>query len=260
MLTLTTVVRALLVRESWIPPRLRGRLVKYAAAHWFHDRATRERLLRAGFESDEASVVYAGLRVALLVGLPATTALIELARPVPEILIGVAFALAGAWLVPIGVVDAMVRRRQRRIRRAIPDGLDLLLVCVEAGSSVESAIQRVGRDMLVAHPELAGELAVVVRKMRAGVPRADALRGLYTRTGVDGLRLIGTSIIQSERWATSTSKALRVSAEALRRKRKQIAEQRASTASIKMTIPLVTMILPALLVALLGPRLLLWLR
>jgi tight adherence protein C len=260
MLTLTTVVRALLVRESWTPPRLRGRLVKYAAAHWFHDRATRERLLRAGFESDEASVVYAGLRVALLVGLPATTALIELARPVPEILIGVAFALASAWLVPIGVVDAMVRRRQRRIRRAIPDGLDLLLVCVEAGSSVESAIQRVGRDMLVAHPELAGELAVVVRKMRAGVPRANAVRGLYTRTGVGELRLIATSIIQSERWATSTSKALRVSAEALRRKRKQIAEQRASTASIKMTIPLVTMILPALLVALLGPRLLLWLR
>jgi tight adherence protein C len=150
----------------------------------------------------------------------------------------------------------MIRRRQQRIRRAIPDGLDLLLVCVEAGSSVESAIQRVGREMLVVHPELAGELAVVVRKTKAGIPRADALRGLYSRTGVDELRLISASIVQSERWGTSIAKALRVSAEALRRKRKRTAERHASTAPIKMTIPLLTMILPALFVTLLGPSLL----
>jgi tight adherence protein C len=110
--------------------------------------------------------------------------------------------------------------------------------------------------MLVVHPELAGELAVVVRKTRAGVPRANALRGLYARTGVDELRLIAASIVQSERWGTSIAKVLRVSAETLRRKRKQTAERHASTAPIKMTIPLVTMILPALFVTLLGPSLL----
>src|SRR3712207_529333 len=247
---------ALLGRESRLPARLRERIVKYAPTHWIHDPATRQRLVRAGFESDEAPLVYAGIRVALLVALPAIAVLIELGRPTPEILIAVLVALVAAWLVPLGVVDGMVRRRQERIRRAIPDGLDLLLVCVEAGSSVESAIQRVGRDMLVVHPELAGELAVVVRKTRAGVPRDDALRGLYTRTGVDGLRLIAASIVQSERWGTSISKVLRVSAETLRRKRKQTAERHASTAPIKMTIPLVTMILPALFVTLLGPSIL----
>ncbi|MDQ3996949.1 MAG: type II secretion system F family protein [Gemmatimonadota bacterium] len=247
---------ALVGTTSRIPAQLRTRLVKYAPTHWVHDPGTRERLLRAGFESDEAPLVYAGIRVALLVALPATAVLIDVSRPLPEMLMGVTIALAAAWFVPLGVVDGMVRRRQERIRRAIPDGLDLLLVCVEAGSSVESAIQRVGRDMLRVHPELAGELAVVVRKTKAGMPRADALRGLYTRTGVDELRLIGASIVQSERWGTSIAKVLRVSAETLRRKRKQTAERHASTAPIKMTIPLVTMILPALFVTLLGPSLL----
>lgn len=247
---------ALLGRESRIPARLRARLVRYTPGHWIHDPATRERLLRAGFESDEAPLVYAGARVALLLALPTVALLVELGRPLPEMLIGILVSVAAGWLVPVGVVDGMVRRRQERIRRAIPDGLDLLLVCVEAGSSVESAIQRVGRDMLVVHPELAGELAVVVRKTKAGMPRADALRGLYSRTGVDELRLIGASIVQSERWGTSISKVLRVSAETLRRKRKQTAERHASTAPIKMTIPLVTMILPALFITLLGPSLL----
>jgi tight adherence protein C len=243
-------------RESSISRQLRAQVGEYVPTHWIDHPGTRARLLRAGFESDEAPLAYAGVRVGMLVALPVIAGLIELGRPVPEVILGVAVALAAAWLVPVGVVDGMIRRRQQRIRRAIPDGLDLLLVCVEAGSSVESAIQRVGREMLVVHPELAGELAVVVRKTKAGIPRADALRGLYSRTGVDELRLITASIVQSERWGTSIAKALRVSAQALRRKRKQTAERHASTAPIKMTIPLLTMILPALFVTLLGPSLL----
>jgi tight adherence protein C len=247
---------ALLGRGSRLPAQLRARLVRYAPRHWVHDPATREKLLRAGFEGDEAALVYAAARLTLLVGLPAIAVLLELDRPLGETIIAVTVAVAAAWLVPVGFVDGMVRRRQERIRRAIPDGLDLLLVCVEAGSSVESAIQRVGRDMIAVYPELAGELAVVVRKTKAGVPRAEALRGLYARTGVDELRLIGASIVQSERWGTSIAKVLRVSAETLRRKRKQSAERHASMAPIKMTIPLVAMILPALFVTLLGPSLL----
>jgi tight adherence protein C len=247
---------ALLGRESRLPQGLRARLARYTPAHWVHDPATRERLLRAGFEGEEAPLVFASVRVGALVTLPAVAALIELGRPLGELAIALVVALAAAWLIPVGVVDGMVRRRQERIRRAIPDGLDLLLVCVEAGSSIESAIQRVGRDLLVVHPDLASELAVVVRKTKAGVPRADALRGLYARTGVDELRLIAASIVQSERWGTSIAKVLRVSAETLRRKRKQSAERLASMAPIKMTIPLVTMILPALFVTLLGPSLL----
>ena len=98
-------------------------------------------------------------------------------------MIGVVVALAAGWLLPVAVVAAMVRRRQQRIRRAIPDALDLLLVCVEAGSSVEPATQRVSRDLLAVHPELAGELAMVVRKTNAGTSRADALRGSIRARG-----------------------------------------------------------------------------
>jgi tight adherence protein C len=247
---------ALLGSGSRLPATLRARLARYTPGRWVHDPATRERLLHAGFEGEEAPLIYAGVRLVLLVGLPALAVLLTLGRPIVEAWIAAAGALAVAWIIPVGVLDGIVRRRRERIRRAIPDGLDLLLVCVEAGSSVESAIQRVGRDMLAVHPDLAGELAVVVRKTKAGIPRAEALRGLYARTGVDELRLIGASIVQSERWGTSIAKVLRVSAETLRRKRKQTAERHASTAPIKMTIPLVTMILPALFVTLLGPSLL----
>jgi tight adherence protein C len=246
----------LLNRESRLPARLRERLATLTPAFWVDAPAMRAKLLRAGFNGDEAPLVYASVRVALLLMMPMAAAALSLGRPIGELLPAVGAAVVIAWLIPVAAIDGMVARRQERIRRGIPDGLDLLLVCVEAGSSVESAIQRVARDMVAPHPDLAGELAVVVRKTKAGVPRADALRGLYERTGVDELRAIGASIVQSERWGTSIAKVLRVSAETLRRKRRQSAERRASTAPIKMTIPLVTMILPALFVALLGPSLL----
>jgi tight adherence protein C len=257
MLTLTIVVGVVLVgRESHFPAWLRSRLITSAPSHWLGEPTARERLVRAGFESDEAPLVYAGIRIALLVALPVIALLIELGQPTPEIAVGIVIALVAAWAVPVGIVGGMVRRRQRRIRRAIPDALDLLLVCVEAGDSIESALQRVGRDMLAVHPELAGELALVVRKTKAGVPRTEALRALYTRTGVDELRLVVANIVQSERWGTSIAKSLRTSAEMLRRRRQQTAERHAATAPVKMTIPLVTMILPALIVGLLGPSLL----
>jgi tight adherence protein C len=246
----------LLNRESRLPTGLRAYLRKLAPTFWVNAPRVRERLICAGFDSDEAPVVYASVRVALLLALPAAAAAFAVGRPIGEFLLALGAAAIVAWLIPPAVLDGMVRRRQERIRRGIPDGLDLLLVCVEAGSSVESAIQRVARDMVAAHPDLAGELAVVMRKTKAGIPRADALRGLYERTGVDELRTIAASIVQTERWGTSIAKVLRVSAETLRRKRRQSAERRASTAPIKMTIPLVTMILPALFVTLLGPSLL----
>jgi tight adherence protein C len=246
----------LLNRESRLSAPLRERLARLTPASWIDDPAVRKRLTHAGFDGEEAPLVYASARVAFLLALPTAAAALALGRPVAELVTAVGAAAVVAWLIPVAVVDGMVRRRQERIRRGIPDGLDLLLVCVEAGSSVESAIQRVARDMLNAHPELAAELAVVMRKTKAGAPRADALRGLYDRTGVDELRAIAAAIVQSERWGTSIAKVLRVSAGTLRRKRRQSAERRAATAPIKMTVPLVTMILPALFVALLGPSLL----
>ena len=109
------------------------------------------------------------------------------------------------------------------------------------------------RDLTYAHPELAEELLVVSRKTNAGMTREEALRGLWHRTGVDEVRTLVASLVQSERWGSSSSRVLRVSAETLRRKRKHAAERKAATAPLKMIVPMGLFIFPALFVVILGP-------
>ena len=155
----------------------------------------------------------------------------------------------------MGMLDRLIRQRQERIRRSVPDALDLMVVCVEAGVSLDAAILRVSREIRLAHTDLAHELAVVNRKTNAGIPRDGALRGLWQRTGVEELRTLVSSMIQSEKWGTSIATVLRVAAETLRRKRRQTAEKKAKQAPLKMTFPLVLFILPALFIVIMGPAL-----
>jgi tight adherence protein C len=131
--------------------------------------------------------------------------------------------------------------------------LDLMVVCVEAGVSLDAAILRVSRDLGSAHPEMAEEMAIINRKVNAGVPREQALQGLWTRTGIEELRSLAANMVQSERWGTSIAKVLRINAETLRRKRKQTAEKKAAQAALKMMAPLLLFLLPALFVVILGP-------
>jgi tight adherence protein C len=166
--------------------------------------------------------------------------------------IAVAAALIGL-ILPVGYLLRAKRVRQDRIRRSLPDALDLLVVCVEAGISLDAALLRVAKDMVYVHPDLSRELLIVNRKTNAGVTREVALRGLWDRTGVEEIRTLVSSLIQSERWGTSSSRVLRISAETLRRKRRQHAEKKAATAPIKMIIPMALLIFPALFVVILGP-------
>jgi tight adherence protein C len=145
------------------------------------------------------------------------------------------------------------RLRQEKIKRSVPDALDLLVVCVEAGVSLDAAILRVAKEIRMAHPDLAHELAVVNRVTNAGLPRDAALKGLWQRTGVDDLKTLTSSMIQSEKWGTSIATVLRVASETLRRKRRQAAEKKAKMAPLKMTFPLLLFILPALFTVILGP-------
>jgi tight adherence protein C len=154
---------------------------------------------------------------------------------------------------PVALLDRMVRLRQERITKSVPDALDLLVVCVEAGTSLDAAILRVAKDLRLVHPDLAHELAVVNRLTNAGMARDEALRGLWKRTGVLDIRALVSSLIQSEKWGTSIATVLRVSAETLRRKRRQTAERKAKMAPLKMTFPLLFFILPALFAVILGP-------
>ena len=215
-----------------------------------------QKLIYAGHDGPVGPAVFAAARLATLVLLPTAVGLTLVRAPLPLLTVVVLGTALIAWILPLAVLERLVRARQDRIRHGLPDALDLLVVCVEAGISLDAAILRVARELSFTYPDLSQELLVVNRKTNAGVTREEAIRGLWSRTGVEDLRSLSTSLIQTEKWGTSITKVLRVAAMTLRRKRRQHAEKRVALAPVKMTFPLVTMILPALFIIILGPAVL----
>jgi tight adherence protein C len=228
-------------------------LLKRAPSVWAQNASIQEQLVHAGFDGLLAPSIYSVARVACVILVPVIALMVVPGGTVLQaFVIGVSAAFIGL-IVPVGYLMRAVRRRRERIRRSLPDALDLLVVCVEAGISLDAALLRVAKDMVYVHPELARELIIVNRKTNAGVTREVALRGLWDRTGVEEVRSLVSSLIQSEKWGTSSSRVLRVSAETLRRKRRFAAEKKAATAPIKMLIPMAVLIFPALFVVIMGP-------
>ena len=230
-------------------------LVERAPRSW-RSRQAGDKLVHAGFDQAAAPVIFTFARVACAAGFPLIAFLAVPRRSALLFVLLVVLALAIGLLLPQAVVDRRAAIRQERLRRAIPDSLDLLVVCVEAGVSLDAAIVRVAKEMAILHSDLANELLIVHRRVNAGVQREQALHGLWERTGVEDLRGLAANMIQSERWGTSIAAVLRVYAESLRRKRKQLAEKRAATAPLKMTFPLALFIFPAIFIVLLGPAML----
>jgi tight adherence protein C len=214
------------------------------------------KLIYAGHDGPVAPAAFAAARLATLILLPTAVGLTLVRASLPLLTVVVLGTALIAWILPIAVLERLVRARQDRIRHGLPDALDLLVVCVEAGISLDAAILRVARELSFTYPDLSQELLIVNRKTNAGVTREEAIRGLWSRTGVEDLRSLSTSLIQTEKWGTSITKVLRVAAMTLRRKRRQHAEKRVALAPVKMTFPLVTMILPALFIIILGPAVL----
>ena len=215
-----------------------------------------QKLVYAGHDGPMAPAIFSAARLATLIVIPTAVGLALVSAPMPVLLVMVPGAALIAWILPIAVLERIVRARQERIRHGLPDALDLLVVCVEAGISLDAAILRVAKELAFTYPDLSRELLVVNRKTNAGMTREEAIRGLWSRTGVEDLRSLSTSLIQTEKWGTSITKVLRVAAVTLRRKRRQHAEKRVALAPVKMTFPLVTMILPALFIIILGPAVL----
>jgi tight adherence protein C len=211
------------------------------------------KLVQAGFESASAPATFFLLRGVTLVAFPMLALLVIPRTQFLLFVSSMVLAVFVGLIAPMAGLDRMVQLRQERIRRSVPDALDLLVVCVEAGTSLDAAILRVAKELRLVHPDLAHELAVVNRLTNAGMPREEALRGLWQRTGVLDVRALVSSMIQSEKWGTSIATVLRVSAETLRRKRRQYAEKKAKMALLKMTFPLLFFILPALFTVILGP-------
>ncbi|HKY97844.1 MAG TPA: type II secretion system F family protein [Gemmatimonadaceae bacterium] len=232
---------------------LRARMLKQAPSIWAQDETVQQRLVKAGYDSPIAPLIYSLVRVVVLVALPLIAFIFIPKTSFLKVLVGVGAVAMGGLLLPPFALLRLEARRQERIKRSLPDALDLLVVCVEAGISLDAAILRVAKDLMIVHPELAGELLVVSRKTNAGMTREDALRGLWDRTGVDEVRALVASLLQSEKWGSSSSRVLRVSSETLRRKRRQTAERKAATAPLKMIVPMAIFIFPALFVVILGP-------
>lgn len=211
---------------------------------------------RAGFSNPAAPIVYAGVH--LVWGVAALAIGVAIApRDDTVVYVGsLLLALALAVFAPRAVLDRLITARQHRIRLGVPDALDLLVVCIEAGTALDASLHRVARELGTMHPALADELTAMTRRMSAGVSRADALTMLHERTGVTELRSLATHLIQSERWGTSVAAVLRVYARDLRRKRRLLAEKRAATAGTRMLFPLALFIFPTIFIVVIGPAVL----
>ena len=229
------------------------RLIARLPKGWSPGAKVEEELIHAGHDSPAAPVVYVLARVTLT-GVLVLLALAFAPRAhFRSFLLTVIAAAAIGWLLPSWYLSRAARTRQEKIRRSLPDCLDLLVVCIEAGISLDAALLRVAKDLGTAHPILARELLIINQKTNAGMPRQDALRGLWERSGVTEVRALVSHIVQGEKWGTSTGKVLRVYAETLRRERRQAAEKKAATAPVKMLVPLGIFIFPAILLVVMGP-------
>jgi tight adherence protein C len=207
------------------------------------------RLEAAGWRDPEAASYYA---------------LAEIASPVICGLIPVALLGADGWL--LAVVAAVLgyllpdlaltratRRYQKAIQNGLPDALDLIVVCVEAGSSLDQAIVRASEELEIALPELAQELRTVTSEIRAGKPRLEAFQALARRTGVEDVRALVAMLTQTDRFGTSIAQSLRTHAATSRTKRRQNAEERAAKVGVKLVFPLALCLVPSLYVVCLGP-------
>jgi tight adherence protein C len=208
-------------------------------------------MLRAGFRRPEAGLAVTGVRILLPVLLVAAAYFSGVYRGRAVLV----FAFAGllGYMVPEFWLLGQIRARQRRLRVGLPDGLDLLVICVEAGLGLDQALLRVSQELHRAHRDLSDELQLVSTEMRLGKTRTDALRELGRRTGLEDIKGLVTMVIQTERFGTSIAQSLRAFSEDMRTKRRQRAEEMAAKISIKMVPVLVFFIFPALMIVVLGP-------
>jgi tight adherence protein C len=206
-------------------------------------------LFQAGYREPRHVTIYVGSRLLLAsIGLVAALGIWGFTS-LSMLVVGpaVGFLLPRLWL------KRAIKERQRRIKIGLPDALDLTVICVEAGLALDQAMMRVGEDLRHAHPELSNELYLVNLEMRAGKPRMEALHNLANRTGVDDIRQLVATLVQTDRFGTSVAQALRVHSDSLRTERRQRAEEQAAKTTIKMVVPLVLFILPSILFVTLGP-------
>jgi tight adherence protein C len=211
----------------------------------------RRQLGHAGIYSSVATHLIAGGKVMCLLGGLLVGYLIG--QSTDNVLLGTSLGGLVGYVLPTFWLLQKIRSNRTQLNIGLPDALDLMVVCIEAGLTVDAAMQRVGTELGMAHLALSREFGIAHMETRVGLSRADALRNLGQRTGSPGLQSLATMLIQADRFGTSIATALRIHAESLRTQRQQQAEEMAAKASVKMSFPLVLFIFPATFIVLAGP-------
>jgi tight adherence protein C len=217
----------------------------------------RLRLVQAGYPNASAVPIYLGARVFLPAALVVASLLVLPATgfPLAGSLLITSWAGIFGYVAPSFKVGMRRKARQKQMQKALPDALDMLVVCVEAGLGLNQALVRVSEEIERISPVLSEQLTMVNLEIRAGTARDEALRNLGERTGLEDIKSLMAMLIQTDRFGTSIAQALRVQADSLRTKRRQRAEEAAAKTTIKLVFPLVLFIFPAMFVVILGPAL-----
>lgn len=210
-----------------------------------------QRLIRAGFRKDSAVSFFYGSKVMVILGLCAVVFATGIGHESPFMMY--AAALGIGYLGPDFWLGRQIKARQKKIRLGLPDVLDLLVICVEAGLGLDQATARASQELIKAQPAVADELSIVALEQRAGRPREDAWRHMAERTDVDTVRNLVSMLVQSEQFGTSIAKTLRTHSDTLRVQRIQQVEEMAAKTTIKLIFPLVLFIFPCLFLVVLGP-------
>ncbi|HEX4378758.1 MAG TPA: type II secretion system F family protein [Candidatus Acidoferrum sp.] len=208
-------------------------------------------LIRAGFRSNQALAAMRGFKILT----PIAFVVLAFATGVYKwnLFMIPLIALALGYLFPDMFLTWRVNARQAKIRRGLPDGLDLLVICVESGLGLDQALMKVSQELRITHHELSEELQLVNLEMRIGKTRIEALRELARRTGLEDIKSLVAMLVQTDRFGTSVAQSLRVYSDDLRTKRRQRAEEMSAKTTVKMVPPLIFFIFPALMVVILGP-------
>ena len=221
------------------------------------DQSHRLRFLQAGLRHRSAPVAFYAVKVGLALGLPLLAWLLMASAPRPLSGLASASLLLAAATLGVMLPEAWLRRRtasrQRELFQALPDAIDLLVVCLEAGLGLDAALERVQRDMQLRSPVLADELELLSSELRLGHAREQALRQLALRAGIEEARLLVATLVQADRFGLGMADALRTHAQDLRTRRQLRAEEAAAQIPVKLLFPLIFALFPSLMVVLLGP-------
>ncbi len=215
----------------------------------------REQLMNAGFRRENAPIVFKGLQlIVTAVGLLFGGVFGLIANGLTQAMImKVAIGVIAGFMLPKLLLGQLAKARKMKIFLGLPDALDLMVVCVEAGLGMDQALRKVSDEMKKSHPSIGEEFGIANQQLQLGRARSEVLQALGFRSGVDDLKQLASILIQADKFGSSIATALRVQSDSMRTKRRQMAEEKAAKTAVKMIFPLVLFIFPGIFVVLVGP-------